>query len=250
MKTIGLIGGMSWESSIHYYRIINERVRDRLGGLHSAKCVLWSFDFAEITAYQRAGQWEEATARMIAAAQSVERAGADVLLICTNTMHKMAVEVQRAVSIPLIHIADPTAEVVQAAGITTVGLLATRFTMEQDFYVGRLTSRHGLKVVVPQAPERQVVHDIIFGELCQGKVIEESRRRLKAIMNQLTVQGAQGIILGCTELGLIIQPADCGLPLFDTTVLHAEAAADFALGQPAEAAPPRNVSGLTTMCSR
>lgn len=249
MKTIGLIGGMSWESSIHYYRIINERVRDRLGGLHSAKCVLWSFDFAEITAYQRAGQWEQATARMIAAAQSVEKAGADVLLICTNTMHKMANEVQRAISIPLLHIADPTAEVVQAAGVTTVGLLATRFTMEQDFYVGRLTDRHGLKVVVPQAEDRQAVHDIIFGELCQGHVLDASRLKLKAIMSQLADQGAQGVILGCTELGLIIQPADCGLPLFDTTVLHAEAAADFALGAPTEAAP-RNVAGLTTMCSR
>jgi aspartate racemase len=250
MKTIGLIGGMSWESSIHYYRIINERVRDRLGGLHSARCILWSFDFAEITAYQRAGQWDKATARMIAAAQSVERAGADVLLICTNTMHMMANEVQRAVSVPLIHIADPTAEVVQAAGVNTVGLLATRFTMEQDFYVGRLTKRHGLKVVVPPASDRQVVHDIIFGELCQGRVLEESRGRLKAIMRELTTQGAQGVILGCTELGLIIQPSDCGVPLFDTTILHAEAAADFALGSPAESAPARNVSALTTMCSR
>jgi aspartate racemase len=250
MKTIGLIGGMSWESSIHYYRIINERVRDRLGGLHSAKCILWSFDFAEITAYQRAAQWDQATARMIAAAQAVERAGAEVVLICTNTMHKMADEVQQAIRVPLLHIADPTAEVVQAAGVTTVGLLATKFTMEQDFYIARLAQRHGLKVIVPPSPERQAVHDIIFGELCQGKILDESRRRLQAVMSELVLQGAQGVILGCTELGLIIQPSDCRVPLFDTTVLHAEAAADYAIGAPAAAVPARAMSALNTVCSR
>lgn len=229
MKTIGLIGGMSWESSIVYYRIINERVRDRLGGLHSAPCVLWSFDFDEITSLQRAGAWEQATGRMIEAARAVECAGAAAAVICTNTMHKMADQVQGALSIPLIHIADPTAQAVRAAGISTVGLLATRFTMEDDFYTRRLTDHHGLAVLVPEAPDRQAVHDIIFGELCRGDIRPSSRRRLVEMMQSLESRGAQGIILGCTELGLLVGPADCRLPLFDTTVLHAQAAADFCL---------------------
>jgi aspartate racemase len=235
MRTIGLIGGMSWESSIVYYRIINEHVRERLGGLHSAKCVMWSFDFDEITTLQREGDWGRATQRMIDAARAIESAGADVAVICTNTMHKMADEVQQAIRIPLIHIADPTAQAVRAANIHTVGLLATRFTMEHEFYTGRLTHDHGLEALVPPPVARQLVHEIIFGELCRGIVRESSRQHLQVIIQQLVAAGAGAVILGCTELGLLLQQSDCPVPLFDTTVLHAQAAADFALD---DAAPP------------
>lgn len=230
MKTIGLIGGMSWESSLLYYQIINETVRARLGGLHSAQCLLWSFDFAEIEALQVAGDWEQATQRMIDAAQRLERGGAECLLICTNTMHRMAAEVQAAVDVPLIHIADPTAEHVRQAGIRQVALLGTRYTMEQDFYRGRLTDKHGLQVLVPDAAGRQTVHDIIYNELVLGVVTEESRRACQQIIAALAQQGAQGVILGCTEITLLIQPEHAPLPVFDTTYLHAVAAVDWALG--------------------
>ncbi len=230
MKTIGLIGGMSWESSLLYYQIINETVRARLGGLHSAQCLLWSFDFAEIEALQAAGDWEQATRRMIDAAQRLEHGGAECLLICTNTMHRMAAAVQAAVEVPLIHIADPTAEHVRQAGIQRVALLGTRYTMEQDFYRGRLTDKHGLQVLVPDAAGRQTVHDIIYNELVLGVVTEESRRAYQQIIAALAQQGAQGVILGCTEITLLIQPEHAPLPVFDTTYLHAVAAVDWALG--------------------
>lgn len=240
MKTIGLIGGMSWESSIVYYQVINELARHRLGGLHSASCVMYSFDFDEIVMLQKAARWDEATARMVGAAKALERAGADVGLICTNTMHKMFDDVQAAVSIPMIHIADPTARTVKQSGLETIGLLATRFTMEQEFYTGRLVSRHGLKVLTPESPEeRQEVHDIIFDELCQGHVRPASRERIKAIMTRLAERGAEGIILGCTEIGLLVKKADCPLPLFDTTLIHAEAAVAWAMNGTAEKAKAR-----------
>lgn len=229
MKTIGLIGGMSWESSIEYYRIINEVVRQRMGGLHSAKCVMYSFDFAEIAALQRDDAWSQATARMIDAGKVLARAGADFIVICTNTMHKMAAELQASVSLPLLHIVDPTAERVKAGGLKCVGLLATRFTMEEDFYVGRLTRNHGLKVALPDEAGREAVHQIIFDELCCGIIKEESRRRLQMIIACLHNRGAEGVILGCTELGLLIRSEDCPVSLFDTTVLHAQAAAEFAM---------------------
>ncbi len=229
MKTIGLIGGMSWESSIVYYRVINESMRDRLGGLHSARCVMYSFDFDEIVGLQREARWADATRRMVDAAQAVERAGAQLALICTNTMHKMFDDVQRSVGIPLIHIADPTAERVKAEGIRAVALLATRFTMEQDFYTGRLCGRHGLTVLTPPEAPRQAVHEIIFSELCRGIVRDESRARLQAMIGEMVGRGAQGVILGCTELGLLIGPEHCPVPLFDTTILHAEAAVCRAL---------------------
>lgn len=229
MKTIGLIGGMSWESSIEYYRIINEVVRQRMGGLHSAKCVMYSFDFAEIAALQRDDAWSQATARMLDAGKTLACAGADFIVICTNTMHKMAAELQASVSLPLLHIVDPTAERVKAGGLKCVGLLATRFTMEQDFYVGRLTRDHGLKVALPDEAGREAVHQIIFDELCCGIIKEESRRRLQTIIACLHNRGAEGVILGCTELGLLIRSEDCPVSLFDTTVLHAQAAAEFAM---------------------
>lgn len=229
MKTIGLIGGMSWESSIEYYRIINQAVRRRLGGLHSAKCVMYSFEFAEVVALQRTDAWDEAASQMIEAGRALQRAGADFLVICTNTMHKLAPALEASVSLPLLHIADPAAIQARAAGMRRIGLLATRFTMEQEFYVRRLTDHHKLDVVVPQQADRQVIHDIIFDELCQGLVREDSRRRAMEILGRLREEGAEGIILGCTELGLLIKPEDSPLPLFDTTVLHAEAAAERAM---------------------
>ncbi len=229
MKTIGLLGGMSWESSIVYYRIVNEVVRRRLGGLHSAKCLMFSFDFHEIVAMQRAGDWEEATRTMVAAAVNLQEAGAGLIVICTNTMHKMADAVSAALRVPFIHIADPTARKVIEAGIHTIGLLATQFTMEHTFYVQRLSQKHGLNVLVPEEPDRHRVHEIIFGELCRGDIRPESRSTLISIMQGLIARGAQGIILGCTELGLSVGQEHCPVPLFDTTVLHAEAAAELAL---------------------
>jgi aspartate racemase len=229
MKTIGLIGGMSWESTVPYYRIINETMRQRLGGLHSARCVLWSFDFQEIEVLQHRGDWDALTRHMIDAAQAVERAGAGLLVICTNTMHKMADEVQAAVDIPLLHIADATADAVRAAGINKVGLLATRFTMEEDFYKGRLTDKHRLEVLIPDGTERQLVHQVIYNELCSGCINEHSRERFQAIIERMARAGAEGVILGCTEIGLLIRPGDSSIPLFDTTTIHARAAADFAL---------------------
>jgi len=229
MKTIGLIGGMSWESTAEYYRIINQCVRQRLGGLHSAPCVLWSFDFSEIDALQRREAWEVAGRRMIAAARALERAGAELLLICTNTMHMLADAVQREVRIPLLHIADATADAIHAAGLTRVGLLATRFTMERDFYRQRLNQRCRLEVLIPDEDDRATVHAVIYNELCCGCVRDESRARLGAVIGRLAQAGAQGVILGCTELGLLLGPEDSPLPLFDTTRIHAQAAVNRAL---------------------
>jgi aspartate racemase len=229
MKTIGLIGGMSWESSAEYYRLINEAVRARLGGLHSAQSLLYSFDFAQIEALQHAGRWDDATALLIAAAQRLERGGADFLVICTNTMHKMADAVQAAITIPLLHIADPTAAQIRAAGLTRVGLLGTAFTMEEPFYRGRLEDRYGLTVLVPDAHDRRLVHRIIYDELCQGITTMASRKQYVRVIRSLAEQGAEGVILGCTEITLLIKPADSPLPIFDTTRLHAEAAVDYAL---------------------
>ncbi|MFQ5805375.1 MAG: aspartate/glutamate racemase family protein [Phycisphaerae bacterium] len=229
MKTIGLIGGMSWKSTVEYYRIINQTVREKLGGLHSAQCVLWSFDFEEIEPLPERGDWVAATRRMIDAAWAVEKAGAAFLVICTNTMHTMADAVQAAVNIPLLHIADATADAIRAAGLTKVGLLATRFTMEQEFYKGRLSEKHGLAVLIPDQVERKIVHDVIYNELCRGCINEESRRQYRAIIRRLTDAGAQGIILGCTEIGLLVKPDDSPVPLFDTTPIHAQAAVEFAL---------------------
>ena len=229
MKTIGLIGGMSWESSIEYYRIINETTRDKLGGLHSAKSVMYTVDFAEIETLQHQNRWADAAQILIAAAQSLERAGADFLVLCTNTMHKLAPDIEANVSIPLLHIADATAQKIQAAGLKTIGLLGTRFTMEQDFYKGRLAERFGLNVLVPGAEARAVVHEVIYEELCLGITRAESKARFVEIIAQLVEAGAEGIISGCTEIELLIQQADCPVPLFATTQIHAEAAVDYAL---------------------
>ncbi len=229
MKTIGLIGGMSWESSAVYYRIINETVAQRLGGLHSAQSLLFSVDFAEIEALQHQGRWDEATARMIEAAQRVERGGADCVLLCTNTMHRMADDVQGSIAIPLLHIADATGERVRAQGLTTVGLLGTRFTMEGDFYRGRLRERYGLAVLIPDAEERQVVHEVIYRELVLGQVRSASREAYKRAIAHLVARGAQGVILGCTEIMLLITQADSPVPVFDTTTIHAQAAVAYAL---------------------
>lgn len=229
MKTIGLIGGMSWESTVPYYRLINEGVKHQLGGLHSARIVLYSVDFHDIERLQHAGRWDEAAALLASAAQALQAAGADFLVLCTNTMHKVARHIEAAVTIPLLHIADPTAMAVQQAGIHAVGLLGTRFTMEEDFYRGRLEAQHGLRVVIPDAADREIVHRVIYDELCLGVTREESRAAYRAVIGRLVAQGAQGIILGCTEIGLLVKAADAPVPLFDTTQLHAESAVGFAL---------------------
>ncbi len=229
MKTIGLIGGMSWESSQEYYRIINETAREKLGGLHSAECLMFSFDFAEIEALQHAGNWEEAARRMVEAAQNLEKGGAEFVLICTNTMHKMAPEVQANIAIPLLHIADPTGEAIVASGITKIGLLGTKYTMEHDFYKGRLIEKFGIEVVVPNEADRNTVHNIIYDELCLGLVKESSKKQYQAVIKKLEADGAQGVILGCTEITLLIQQADTDLPVFDTTRIHAETAVAKAL---------------------
>jgi aspartate racemase len=229
MKTIGLLGGMSWESTQVYYRLINEAVRDRLGGLHSAKLLLHSFDFAEIEALQERGDWDGLARVLAGAAARLEAAGAEGLVICTNTMHKLAGAVERAVSVPLVHIADATARSVKAAGQDRVGLLGTRFTMEQEFYAGRLRDTHGIEVLVPEPGERQDVHEIIYRELCCGVIREESRARYVEIIAGLARRGAQGVVLGCTEIPLLVRCQDSPLELFDTTRIHALAAVDFAL---------------------
>lgn len=229
MKTIGLIGGMSWESSQEYYRIINHEIRTRLGGTHSAKSLMWSMDFGEIEQLQHQGKWEELTRLMIEAAQNLEKGGADFILICTNTMHKMAADVESATSIPLVHIADPTAEKIKAAGLSKVGLLGTAFTMEQDFYKGRLVAKHGLEVLTPDDADRKTVHDIIYQELVVGEILDASREKYRAVISRLVERGAEAIILGCTEIMLLIGQQDSPVPVFDTTQLHAEAAVDWAL---------------------
>ena len=229
MKTIGLIGGLSWESSIEYYRIINQETQKRLGGLHSAKCLMHSFDFAEIEVLQEAGDWGAATGRIINAAQSLKRAAADCIVICSNTMHRMADDVAAAVDLPLIHIADATAEVILDDQLQTVGLLGTRYTMEQDFYKGRMVKRFGLNVLIPDEVGREVVHRIIYQELVRGVIKPESRKLYGAVIEDLRAAGAQAVILGCTEIGLLIKPEDSPLPSFDTTYLHALAAVEWAL---------------------
>lgn len=230
MKTIGLIGGMSWESSLEYYRIINEETKKHLGGLHSAKSLMYSVDFAEIEELQHKGDWETATKLMVDAAKRLENGGADFVLICTNTMHKMAKAVEEAISIPILHIADPTAEAIKAQGLTKVALLGTKYTMEQDFYRGRLIEQFGLDVIIPSETDRQTVHDIIYDELCQGEIKATSKQQYMEIIDRLVTDGAQGIILGCTEIGLLIKQADVALPVFDTTQIHATAAVEMALG--------------------
>lgn len=231
MRVIGVLGGMSWESTQGYYRALNEGVKAALGGFHSAKIVMVSVDFADIEALQQQGDWHAAGDLLASAAQSVERAGADCLLIATNTMHKVAPAIEQDIAIPLLHIADATAEQLTADGITRVGLLGTRFTMEQDFYIGRLEQRFGIEVVVPDQSERDIVHRIIFDELCQGRIEDESRQRYLAIIDALHAQGAQGVILGCTEIAMLVGQGDTAVPLYDTTALHAQRAVAWALAK-------------------
>ncbi|MFF4294392.1 aspartate/glutamate racemase family protein [Streptomyces vinaceus] len=228
MKTIGLLGGMSWESTAEYYRLLNELTRDRLGGLHSARCVLYSVDFADIEHLQAEGRWAEAGEVLAEAGRRLEAAGADLVLICTNTMHKVADRVQDALSVPLLHLADATADAVKGAGLTRVGLLGTAFTMEQEFYRGRLAAS-GLEVCVPDAEGRALVHRVIYEELCRGVVREESRAAYQAVIQELVAAGAQGIILGCTEIELLIGAGDSPVPVFPTARIHAEAAVEAAL---------------------
>ncbi len=230
MKTIGLIGGMSWESSIEYYRIINETVKAKLGGLHSAKSVMVSVDFAEIEELQHRGEWDEATKLLTAAAQDVENGGADFVIICTNTMHKVADEVQKQIQIPLLHIADATAQRIKSHNLHQIGLLGTRFTVEEGFYKDRLSEKYGLQVLIPTESEREIIHHVIYEELCHGEIKPASKEQYLSIMDHLVGNGAEGIILGCTEISLLVGPEDSSVPLFDTTQIHAEAAVDYALG--------------------
>lgn len=230
MKRIGLLGGMSWESSAGYYRLVNEMVRDRLGGLSSADCVLRSIDFAPMERLQREGRWDEAGAALAAEARALVDAGAELIVLCTNTMHKVADRVAGAVDVPFVHIGDATAAAVRTAGLDTVGLLATAYTMQQDFYVGRLRDRHGLEVLVPDEADRRVVHRVIYDELCVGIVKDSSRDEYRRIIASLVERGAEGILLGCTEIDLLIGADDAAVPVFDTTALHARAAVDLALG--------------------
>jgi len=229
MKTIGLLGGMSWESTLVYYRLINQTVKARLGGSHSARCLLYSVDFAEIETLQHASQWDELTQLMIAAVQRLVGGGADCLVICTNTMHRMAREIQSATPLPLLHIADATAIAITAQGMNTIGLLGTRFTMEGDFYRGKLESDHGLSVLTPDDAGRETVHRVIYDELIHGVIREDSRREYLGVIADLADKGAQGVILGCTEISLLVKQDDVDLPVFDTTALHAQAAVDWAL---------------------
>jgi aspartate racemase len=228
-KIIGMLGGMSWKSSAEYYRLINEGVRDRLGGLHSARCLMWSFDFDDVAVLQREDRWDEAADLMVEAAQRLERGGADFLVICTNTMHKAYDRMRAAVDLPLLHIADPTAARIKADGHKRVGLLGTAFTMEQDFYKGPLADVHGLDVIVPDGADRATVHRIIYDELVQGKVDAASRAAYRAVIGRLVAAGAEAIILGCTEIMLLVGAEDSPVPLYDTTGLHAAAAVELAL---------------------
>lgn len=229
MRRIGLLGGMSWESSAEYYRLLNEAVRDRLGGLHSADCILRSVDFAAIEELQRAGDWERAGALLAEEARALTAGGAELLVLCTNTMHRVAAAITDAIEVPFIHIADATADAVTAAGFSTVGLLATVYTMEQDFYVGRLRDDHGLEVVTPGTEDRRLVNEVIYGELCQGIVNPESRAAYQRVMDDLVARGAHAILLGCTEIDLLICDDDAPVPVFDTTRLHVERALSAAL---------------------
>lgn len=230
MKTIGLIGGMSWESSAEYYRIINETVRDRLGGFHSADCLMYSVDFDEIETLQMTGRWDDAAEILIDAARRLEAGGADCVVLCTNTMHKVAGAIQEATELPLIHIADATANAIRARSMHTVGLLGTVFTMEEMFYRGRLMDRFGLEILLPDAPQRAEVSRVIYEELVHGRFLMDSRNAYIRIIEALAQRGAQGVILGCTEIGLLVKPDDSPIPVFDTTYIHAVAAVDFALG--------------------
>lgn len=231
MKTIGLIGGMSWESTANYYQIINREVKARLGGLHSGKVCLYSVNFAEIETLQHQGRWDD-TARILSqAAKSVEAGGADFILICTNTMHKVADQIQQAVNVPLVHIADATAEKLVADGIKKVGLLGTRFTMEQDFYKQRLIDKFGVDVVVPSSDDQTIVHEVIYNELCKGEVLEDSRQQYLAIINKLVEEGAEAVILGCTEIAMLVEPQHTDVKLYDTTEIHAKAAVEAALNE-------------------
>ena len=229
MKTIGLIGGMSWESSLEYYRIINEVIREKLGGYHSARILMYSFDFSEIAELPDKGGWGETAALIIGAARKLEKAGADVLLICT--MHKVADEVRENIGIPLLHIADAAAEQIKARRLKKTGLLGTRFTMEDDFYKERLAKKHGLETIVPDERERQLVHHVVYNELCCGQIRQSSKEEFRKIMQNLVASGAEGIILGCTEICLLVNQRDVQIPVFDTTAIHATSAAMFALNQ-------------------
>jgi len=229
MKVIGLIGGMSWESTAEYYRIINETIKERLGGHHSAKVLLYSVDFSELVELQLEGRWQEATEFICEAARRVELGGADCILICTNTMHKMAAEVQRAVMIPLLHIADATAMEIRKKGIGRVALLGTKYTMEEEFYKGRLREKYGFEVVIPPEEDRDIINQTIYDELCLGKVEGESKKHFVRIIKSLQERGVEGVILGCTEISLLIEQKDSPLELFDTTAIHARAAVDFVL---------------------
>ena len=229
MKTIGLIGGMSWESSIEYYRIINETAKEKLGGLHSAKSLMVTVDFAEIEKLQHEDRWDEAGQILVKCAQDLERGGADFILLCTNTMHKLADQIIASVNIPFLHIADATAEKIVAAGMKKIGLLGTRFTMEHDFYKGRLVNKFGLDVLTPNEADREIIHRVIYDELVQGKIVDGSRNEYKRIMETLIAQGAEGIILGCTEIELLVKQSDSHVPLFPTTSIHAISAVEYAL---------------------
>ena len=228
MKTIGLLGGMSWESTLPYYRLINQAVQERLGGLHSARIVLYSFDFDDVERLQRAGDWDAAGMLLADAARRLVAAGAELLVLCTNTMHRVAPALEAAVAVPLLHIADPTAEAIRRAGLATVGLIGTRFTMEQDFYRDRLRG-HGLEVLTPPPADRELVHRVVYEELCRGRVLDASRADYRRVMADLVARGAQAVILGCTEISLLVGPQDASVPLFDTTRLHALTAVERAL---------------------
>ncbi len=229
MKTIGLLGGMSWESTAHYYRMLNQGINDRLGGLHSAQIAMVSVDFQPLETLMQKGDWTEVGKRLADAAQKIAKAGADFLLICTNTMHKVAPTITDSVEIPLLHIADATAEKIKASKIHTVGLLGTAFTMEEEFYQGRLSNTHGLEVIVPSSNDRRRVHDIIFDELCRGKIRDESRKTYLRIIETMRSQGAEAVIEGCTEISMLVSQDHTTVPLFDTTALHVEQAVNFAL---------------------
>jgi len=229
MNTIGMIGSMSWESTLEYYRIINEAVKERLGGLHSARCILYSLEFGEIEKLQHEGNWDRLAELMTDAADKIETAGADCLIICTNTMHKLAERVEKNIGIPLLHILDATAEAILEKGIETIGLLGTKFTMEHDFYRGRLEAKHGLEVLLPGDEDRDTIHRILYRELCMGEIKRLSRDKFREIIARLVSKGAKGIILGCTEIPLLVEQKDYDIPLFDTTKLHALAAVDYAL---------------------
>ncbi|TRZ36100.1 aspartate/glutamate racemase family protein [Niallia circulans] len=230
MKTIGLIGGLSWESTADYYQIINTLVKEELGGLNSAKCLIYSFNMEEMAVLQREGKWEQAAQLMEDAAKTLETGGAEVILICTNTMHKVAQEVQEAISVPLIHIAQSTARSITTKGLKKVGLLGTKFTMEQDFYK-EVLDQYGIETIIPEAVEREDIHSIIFDELCQGKFFPDSKERYLEIIRKLCADGAEGIILGCTEIPLLIKDEDIDIPLFNTTYLHSKEAVDFSFGK-------------------